>query len=63
MAPNTNLSTKNGMKPVENMTVEELRARQPGYFKDVAIGAYRLTQAATFNRGSKTKTILRGSKM
>ena len=49
VAPNTNLSTKNGWKPVENMTIEELGARQPNYVEDAVIGVYRLTQATTFH--------------
>ena len=49
LTPNTNLSTKNGIKPVEIMTIEQLRARQSGYFKDgPVIGVYRLTQATSF---------------
>ena len=46
---NTTLSTKNGIKPVEDMTIKQMQEKQPNYVKDAVIGVYRLTQATTFN--------------
>ena len=48
LAPSTNLSTKNGWKDVDTMTLEKLGASQPNYVKDAVIGVYRLTHATTF---------------
>lgn len=49
LTPNTNLSTKNGMKLVQTMTMQELAAKQPNYVENAVIGVYRLTQATTFH--------------
>ena len=54
LMPNTDLSTKNGLKTVQEMTIAQLGAKQPNYVKDkngkdAVIGVYRLTEPTTFN--------------
>ena len=49
LAPDTGLSTKNGLKAAQPMTLGELGSQQPNYVKDAVMGVYRLTEATSFH--------------